>query len=153
MLGYKNKHKLLDIRLRLDMMTVDEVRWTPYRMQEIRDCWVSTWHGLIAYFDCVQPYMPDRASSHLLIESWTSVQAFLPNFCTEDYMDWFLPRSHPRIQNPSNIPRGFHIPVDPPMQAEALLDLVASEASQEDIRKEERLDRVLDLLRRHRRVP
>ncbi|KAI5658460.1 hypothetical protein M9H77_27253 [Catharanthus roseus] len=59
-MGYKNEHKLLDIRLRLDMMTADEVRWTPYRMQEIRDCWISTRHGFIAYFDCVEPYMPDR---------------------------------------------------------------------------------------------
>ncbi|KAI5656443.1 hypothetical protein M9H77_25236 [Catharanthus roseus] len=27
MLGYKNENKLLDIRLRLDVMTADEVRW------------------------------------------------------------------------------------------------------------------------------
>ncbi|KAI5649825.1 hypothetical protein M9H77_35830 [Catharanthus roseus] len=39
---YKNENKLLDIRLRLDMMTADEVRWIPYRTQDIRDCWVST---------------------------------------------------------------------------------------------------------------
>ncbi|KAI5667728.1 hypothetical protein M9H77_17581 [Catharanthus roseus] len=150
MLGYKNEHKLLDICLRLDMMTADEVRWTPYRMQEIRDCWVSTWHGFIAYFYCVELYMPDRiAPSHLLTESWTSVPTVVPSSCTEDYMDWFLPRSHLRIQNPSNILRGFHVPIDPPMPAEALLDLVSSEASREDIGKEERLDRVLDLLRRH----
>ncbi|KAI5667152.1 hypothetical protein M9H77_17005 [Catharanthus roseus] len=60
MLGYKSEHKLLDIRLRLDMMTVDEVRWAPYRLQEIQDCWVSTWHGFIAYFDCVEAYMSAR---------------------------------------------------------------------------------------------
>ncbi|KAI5678289.1 hypothetical protein M9H77_09239 [Catharanthus roseus] len=59
-LGYKNENKLLDIRLRLDMMTADEVRWIPYRTQGIWACWVSTWHGFIAYFDCVEPYMPDR---------------------------------------------------------------------------------------------
>ncbi|KAI5662764.1 hypothetical protein M9H77_22087 [Catharanthus roseus] len=57
---------------------------------------------------------------------------------------------HPRIQNPSNITRRFHVQVDPPMPAEAFLDLVASEASRENVGKEERLDRVLDLLRRHR---
>ncbi|KAI5669169.1 hypothetical protein M9H77_19022 [Catharanthus roseus] len=60
MLGYKNKNKLLDICLRLDVMTADEVMWVPYKMQEIRACWVSTWHGFIAYFDCIEPYMPDR---------------------------------------------------------------------------------------------
>ncbi|KAI5658649.1 hypothetical protein M9H77_27442 [Catharanthus roseus] len=150
MLGYKNEHKLLDILLRLDMMIADEVRWTPYRMQEIRDFWVSMWHRFIAYFDCVEPYIADRASSHSLTESWTSVPARPPSSCLEDYMNWFLTRSHSRIQNPSNIPHGFHVLVDPPMLVEALLDLVASEASREDIGKEERLDRVLDLLRRHR---
>ncbi|KAI5673903.1 hypothetical protein M9H77_14267 [Catharanthus roseus] len=59
-LGYKTEHKLLDIHLRLDMMSADEVRWTPYKLQEIRYCWVFTWHGFIAYFDCIEPYMPDR---------------------------------------------------------------------------------------------
>ncbi|KAI5661226.1 hypothetical protein M9H77_20549 [Catharanthus roseus] len=59
-IGYENESKLLDICLRLDMMTSDEVRWIPYRTQDVRDCWVSTWHGFIAYFDCVEPYMPDR---------------------------------------------------------------------------------------------
>ncbi|KAI5654119.1 hypothetical protein M9H77_31306 [Catharanthus roseus] len=54
-IGYKNESKLLDIRLRLDMMTADEVRWILYRSQDVRDCWVSTWHGFIAYFDCVEP--------------------------------------------------------------------------------------------------
>ncbi|KAI5676088.1 hypothetical protein M9H77_07038 [Catharanthus roseus] len=153
MLGYKNEHKLLDIRLRLDMMTADEVIWTPYKMQEIQDCWASTWHGFIAYFDCVEPYMPDKAPSHLLTESWTSITAIPPSSCTEDYMDWFLSSSHPRIQNPSNILRGFHLPVDPLITAKALLDLVTSEASREDIGKEKRLDRVLDLLRRYRLAP
>ncbi|KAI5668684.1 hypothetical protein M9H77_18537 [Catharanthus roseus] len=131
MLGYKDKHKLLDIRLWLDMMTADE----------IRHCWVSTWHVFIAYFNYVELYMPDR--------SWTSVSTILSSSRMEDYMNWFLPRNHLRIQNLSNTPRGFYVPVDPPMPAEALLDLVASEASREDVGKEERLDRVLDLLRRH----
>ncbi|KAI5678057.1 hypothetical protein M9H77_09007 [Catharanthus roseus] len=30
MLGYKNENKLMDIHLRLDVMTADEVRWVPY---------------------------------------------------------------------------------------------------------------------------
>ncbi|KAI5667794.1 hypothetical protein M9H77_17647 [Catharanthus roseus] len=59
-IGYKSESKLLDIRLRLHMMTADEVRWMPYKTQDVRDCWVSTWRGFIAYFDCVEPYMPDR---------------------------------------------------------------------------------------------
>ncbi|KAI5654138.1 hypothetical protein M9H77_31325 [Catharanthus roseus] len=59
-LRIENENKLLDIRLRLDMMTTDEVRWLPYRTQEIQVCWVSTRHGFIAYFDYVELYMPDR---------------------------------------------------------------------------------------------
>ncbi|KAI5656526.1 hypothetical protein M9H77_25319 [Catharanthus roseus] len=150
MLGYKNEHKLLDICLRLDMMSADEVRWTPYRIQEIRDIWVSTWHGMLAYFDCVEVYMPDRvvrqfgwrqcipahpirpkearrpvnnrmymvkntfvealwleAPSHLLTETWISVPAVTLDERTDDYMQWFTPRTHPRIQNPNNIPLVF----------------------------------------------
>ncbi|KAI5650229.1 hypothetical protein M9H77_36234 [Catharanthus roseus] len=42
MLGYKNENKLLDIRLRLDLMVAEEVLWTQYMTQEIRACWVST---------------------------------------------------------------------------------------------------------------
>ncbi|KAI5674264.1 hypothetical protein M9H77_14628 [Catharanthus roseus] len=104
MLGYKNENKILDIPLRLDVMTVDEVRYVPYRMQEIRTCWVSTWHGFIAYFGCVEPYMPD----HVL-------------------------RYHPKIQNLVNIPSGFHLPVAPIMPPQALLDLIAREATLEDL--------------------
>ncbi|KAI5666738.1 hypothetical protein M9H77_16591 [Catharanthus roseus] len=63
MLGYKNENKLLDIHLRLDMKT-DKVRWILYRTQEIRACWVSMWHGFIAYFDCVEPYIPDQVLRH-----------------------------------------------------------------------------------------
>ncbi|KAI5675430.1 hypothetical protein M9H77_06380 [Catharanthus roseus] len=54
-IGYKNENKLLDIRLRLDMMIADEVRWIPYRTQDIRDCCASIRHGFIAYFDCLEP--------------------------------------------------------------------------------------------------
>ncbi|KAI5657512.1 hypothetical protein M9H77_26305 [Catharanthus roseus] len=83
--------------------------------------------------------------------TWTSVPAILPSACTDDYMQWFLPRSHPRIQNPVNISRGFHVPVDPPMPSQALLDLIAREARRDDVGKEEKFDRMLDLLIRHYR--
>ncbi|KAI5668062.1 hypothetical protein M9H77_17915 [Catharanthus roseus] len=130
-------------------MTADEVLWTPYKTQEIQACWVSTWYGFIAYFDCVEPYMPDRAlwleaPSHLLIESWTSVSTIPLSSCTDDYMDWFFHRSHPRIQDPSNIPRRFHVPVASAMPPQALFDLIA---------QRERLHTVVDLLRRHYRAP
>ncbi|KAI5668656.1 hypothetical protein M9H77_18509 [Catharanthus roseus] len=60
MLGPKSEHKLIDLRIHLDMMTADKVRWTPYKGEEITNVWISIWHGMIAYFDCVEPYVPDR---------------------------------------------------------------------------------------------
>ncbi|KAI5656508.1 hypothetical protein M9H77_25301 [Catharanthus roseus] len=92
-----------------------------------------------------------EALSHLLTKTWTSVPAIPPSACTDDYMQWFLPRSHPWIQNPVNIPRGFHVPADPPMPPQTLVDLIAREARREDARKEEKFDRMLDLLTRHYR--
>ncbi|KAI5652705.1 hypothetical protein M9H77_29892 [Catharanthus roseus] len=37
MLGHNTDNKLIDLRIRLDTMTADEVRWTPYRSDEISD--------------------------------------------------------------------------------------------------------------------
>ncbi|KAI5650465.1 hypothetical protein M9H77_36470 [Catharanthus roseus] len=85
-------------------------------------------------------------------ETWTSDPAIPPSACTDDYMQWFLPRSDPRIRNPLNISRRFHVPVDPPMPPQALLDLVAREARREDAGKEEKFDRIADLLLRHYRA-
>ncbi|KAI5680338.1 hypothetical protein M9H77_01565 [Catharanthus roseus] len=59
-LGHKSKDKLIDLRICLDMLIADEVRWILYRPEEITDVWISTWHRIIAYFDCVESYMPDR---------------------------------------------------------------------------------------------
>ncbi|KAI5666162.1 hypothetical protein M9H77_16015 [Catharanthus roseus] len=102
-IGYKNENKLLDIRLRLDMMTTDEVQWIPYRTQDIR---VGYPHGT---------------------ESWTSVPAIPASSCTDDCIGWYLSRTHPRIQNPENIPSGYNVLVAPTMPLKALLDLIACE--------------------------
>ncbi|KAI5663655.1 hypothetical protein M9H77_22978 [Catharanthus roseus] len=69
-----------------------------------------------------------EAPSHLLTETWTSVPAIPASSCTDDYMDWYLPRTHPRIQNPGNIPSGYNVPVAPAMPPKALLDLIARES-------------------------
>ncbi|KAI5671370.1 hypothetical protein M9H77_11734 [Catharanthus roseus] len=37
-IGYKSESKLLNIRLRLYMMTGDEVQWMPYRTQDVCNC-------------------------------------------------------------------------------------------------------------------
>ncbi|KAI5672581.1 hypothetical protein M9H77_12945 [Catharanthus roseus] len=90
-----------------------------------------------------------EAPSHLWTETWTSVPVIPPSACTNDYMQWFLPCSHPRLQNPVNIPRGFHVPLDPLMPDRALLDLIAREARRKDAGKKEKFDRITYLLMRH----
>ncbi|KAI5653969.1 hypothetical protein M9H77_31156 [Catharanthus roseus] len=89
--------------------------------------------------------------SHLLTETWTSVPAIPHSACKDDYIQWFLPRSHRSIQNPMNVPRGFHLPVDPPMPTLAPIDLIAHEVHRDDAGEEERLDRIADLVKRHYR--
>ncbi|KAI5668654.1 hypothetical protein M9H77_18507 [Catharanthus roseus] len=143
-IGYKNESKLLDIRLRLDMMTTDEVRWIPYRTQDVRDYWASTWHG-----NTFVEALWLEAPSHLLTESWTSVPAIPGSFCIDDYMDWYLPRTHLRIQNPENILSGYNVPVAPAMPPKALLDLIARECHKQNIEGDEFRRRVPDLLRKH----
>ncbi|KAI5676114.1 hypothetical protein M9H77_07068 [Catharanthus roseus] len=127
-IGYKSESKLLDIRLRLDMMTANEVRWMPYRTQDA--LWLE-------------------APSHLLTKTRTSVPAILASSCTDDYLDWYLLRTHPRIQNPGNIPNGYNIPVAPAMPPQTLLDMIARKCHRQDISGDEFRHRVRDLLRVH----
>ncbi|KAI5649759.1 hypothetical protein M9H77_35764 [Catharanthus roseus] len=166
-IGYKNESKLLDIRLSLDMMTADEVRWIPYMTQDV----------LLRQFgfrQCIPPYPiqsrearrpPNNrmfilrntfvealwleAPSHLLTESWTSVPAIPASSYTDDYMDWYLPCTHSRIQNPGNILSGYNVPGAPAMPSKALLDLIARESHRQDIDGNEFRRRVRDLLRKH----
>ncbi|KAI5659423.1 hypothetical protein M9H77_28216 [Catharanthus roseus] len=90
-----------------------------------------------------------EAPSHLLTESWTSVPAIPASSCTDDYMDWYLPHSHPRIQNPRNILSGYNVSVAPAMPPKALLDLIVRECHRQDIDGDEFRLRVRDLLRKH----
>ncbi|KAI5674260.1 hypothetical protein M9H77_14624 [Catharanthus roseus] len=94
-----------------------------------------------------------EAPSHLLTETWTSAPAISSSSCTDDYMGWCLSRSHPRIYNLGNIPSGFHLPVVPVMPLQALLDLIAREATREDLEDSEFKRTVRDLLRKHYRAP
>ncbi|KAI5654837.1 hypothetical protein M9H77_32024 [Catharanthus roseus] len=57
-LGHKTEHKLIDIRIRPDLMTTDEVRWTPYRPEEITDTvWVDSMHSNSSYSPSGTPFM------------------------------------------------------------------------------------------------
>ncbi|KAI5683437.1 hypothetical protein M9H77_04665 [Catharanthus roseus] len=128
MLGHKTKNKLINLRIRLDTMTADEVRWTPYRSDEITDICVVKQFGWVQCIPAhlIRPqehrrppnnrmYMVKNvfieafwleAPSHLLTSTWTSIPAIPPSRCIDDYIPWFFPRTHPRIQNPDRLPRG-----------------------------------------------
>ncbi|KAI5650134.1 hypothetical protein M9H77_36139 [Catharanthus roseus] len=90
-----------------------------------------------------------EAPSHLLTETWTSVLGIPLSSYTDDYIGWYLPRSQPRIQNHGNIPSVFHLPVALIMPPQALLDLIAREATREDLEDSEFRRTVRDSLREH----
>ncbi|KAI5682695.1 hypothetical protein M9H77_03923 [Catharanthus roseus] len=134
MLGYKSEYKLLDIHLQLDMMTTDEacIPAHPIRPMEAR---MLANNRMYVVRNLFVEALWLEAPSHLLTETWTSVPAIPPNSPKDteslEYFPW------------------FYVPVDPPMPSQALLDLVAHEARQEDAVKEEKFDRIADLLMRH----
>ncbi|KAI5669296.1 hypothetical protein M9H77_19149 [Catharanthus roseus] len=74
-----------------------------------------------------------EAPSHLLTSTWTSIPAIPPSRCTDDYMPWFLPRTHPQIQNSDRLPSGVQLPTISPITLDVLLDIVARELDHDDI--------------------
>lgn len=51
---------LLEYRMRLDVMAVTKIRWTPYLPQEINGVFFSTYHSLLAYFEDDEFNMLDK---------------------------------------------------------------------------------------------
>ncbi|KAI5673398.1 hypothetical protein M9H77_13762 [Catharanthus roseus] len=120
MLGHKSEHKLVDLRIRLDMMIADEVKWTPYRLEEIKDVW-----------------------------TWTSFTVVPTSHCTDDYMAWFLSRTHPRIQSPERLPRGFQLPTATPISKDVLQDMITREVDRDDTDSDTKIRRISDMLRKY----
>ncbi|KAI5648931.1 hypothetical protein M9H77_34936 [Catharanthus roseus] len=106
-IDYKNESKLLDIRLRLDMMTVDEC--IPAHPIQPREARRPPNNRMYVMRNTFIEALWLEAPLHLLTETWTNVLAIPASSCTDDYLDWYLSRTHPRIQNPRNIPRGYNI--------------------------------------------
>ncbi|KAI5682569.1 hypothetical protein M9H77_03797 [Catharanthus roseus] len=90
-----------------------------------------------------------EAPSHLLTSTWTSIPAIPPSRCTDDYMPWFLPRTHPRIQNPYKLPRGVQMPTITPITPQVLLDMVARELDRDDIDDATKVSRASDMIKRY----
>ncbi|KAI5676789.1 hypothetical protein M9H77_07739 [Catharanthus roseus] len=74
---------------RLDVMTAKEVQWTPYSQKEIDNAWISTWHGMIAFFETVEAYILNN-----YFETHMRSHAMLPSTCIPDYMRWYSLRTH-----------------------------------------------------------
>ncbi|KAI5680816.1 hypothetical protein M9H77_02043 [Catharanthus roseus] len=119
------------------------------RTQDVCDYWVSTWHRMWVLRNTFVETLWLEAPSHLFTKTWTSVPAIPASSCTDDYIDWYLPCTHPRIQNPGNILSGYNVPVAPAMPPKALLDLIVRESHRQDIEGDEFRRRVRDLLRQH----
>ncbi|KAI5677860.1 hypothetical protein M9H77_08810 [Catharanthus roseus] len=138
MLGHKTEHKLLDIRLRLDMMSADEVRFRQcipaHPVRPMEACRPANNRMYVVRKSFVEALWLE-APSHLLIETWTSVSTIPPS-SPQDI------ESHERF-------RRFHVPVDPPMPVSALMDMIAREMHRNDTRKEEKYDKITDLVKRH----
>ena len=47
---------------------------------------------------------------HILSQRQLGERATPPSACTDDYMGWYIAHTHPRVQNPNNLPRTIPIP-------------------------------------------
>ncbi|KAI5653917.1 hypothetical protein M9H77_31104 [Catharanthus roseus] len=89
----------------------------------------------------------DKAPSHLLNSTWTSIPTIYPSRCTDDYIPWFLPRTHPRNQNLDRLPRGIQLPIIAPITPHVLLDMVARELDHDDIDDATKVSRASDMIK------
>ncbi|KAI5657191.1 hypothetical protein M9H77_25984 [Catharanthus roseus] len=90
-----------------------------------------------------------EAASHLLTSTWTSIPAISSSRCTDDYMPWFLPRTHPRIQNLDRLPRDVQLPTIAPITLHVLLDMVARELDRNDTDDASKVSKASDMIKRY----
>ncbi|KAI5671968.1 hypothetical protein M9H77_12332 [Catharanthus roseus] len=90
-----------------------------------------------------------EASSHLLTSTWNNVLALPPSRCTDDYMPWFLPRTHLRIQNPKRLPRSVQLPTTTPITLHVLVDIISREVRCDDIDYATRIGRISDMIKKY----
>ncbi|KAI5648502.1 hypothetical protein M9H77_34507 [Catharanthus roseus] len=119
MLGHKTENKLIDLRIRLDKMTANEVRWTPYRTDEITD----------------SPICPIGLSDSL--GGFNAFQLIL-----------FVLRST-AAQQITGLSRSVQLPTIAPITPHVLLDMVARELDHDDIEDVTKVSRVSDMIKRY----
>ncbi|KAI5676181.1 hypothetical protein M9H77_07131 [Catharanthus roseus] len=78
-----------------------------------------------------------------------SVSVLPPSWCTDDYMPWFLPRTHPRIQNPERLPRGIQLPTATPITLHVVVDMIYREVDRNDIDDATKICRISDMIKKY----
>ncbi|KAI5667210.1 hypothetical protein M9H77_17063 [Catharanthus roseus] len=116
----------------------------------------SRWTHLIAVLT-MEPLIV--AIPHLMLEqasrvdakelSGCCIPALPPSRCTDHYIPWFLPRTHPRIQNPDRFPRGVQLPTTAPMTLYVLLDMISRELDRDDIDDATKVGRASDMIKKY----
>ncbi|KAI5663198.1 hypothetical protein M9H77_22521 [Catharanthus roseus] len=79
----------------------------------------------------------------------TSVPVVPPSRCNDNYMSWFLSRSHPRIQNPKRLPRGVPLPSATPISLQVLVDMISREVDRKNIDSDMKIGRISDMLKKY----
>ncbi|KAI5678298.1 hypothetical protein M9H77_09248 [Catharanthus roseus] len=78
-----------------------------------------------------------------------SVLTLPPSWCTDDYMSWFLPHTHPSIQNPERLPRGVQLSTATPSTSKVLVDMISREVDRGDIDDSTMIGRISNMIKKY----
>ncbi|KAI5673981.1 hypothetical protein M9H77_14345 [Catharanthus roseus] len=123
MLGHKSEHKLVDLRIRLDMMTGDKVRWTQYKLEEITDRHRLTYlrrHGQVSLL-----------YHHLGAQTLIS-----------------LPHSSKDSES-GKAPAGVQLSTATPITLQVLVDMISREVDRDDVDDATKIGRISDLIKKY----
>ncbi|KAI5657332.1 hypothetical protein M9H77_26125 [Catharanthus roseus] len=99
------------------------------------------------------PYLMLGQASHVEAKELSgcclSIPDLLPSWCIDDYMPWFLSRTHPRIQNPDRLPYGVQLPTVAPITPHVLLDMISRELNSDDIDDTTKVGRASDMIKKY----
>ncbi|KAI5667953.1 hypothetical protein M9H77_17806 [Catharanthus roseus] len=67
----------------------------------------------------------------------------------QNYMPWFLPRTHPRIQNPQRLPHSVQLPTATPITPQVLVDMISREVDRDDVDDATKIGRISDMIKKY----
>ncbi|KAI5677142.1 hypothetical protein M9H77_08092 [Catharanthus roseus] len=115
--------------------------------KELFGYWSLLEAWIYLYFPMFAP--PVRPGARLCKSHIQSILAIPSSPCTNDYMHWFLLRTHPRIQNLDRLPRGVQLPTTAPITPHVLLDMISRELYRDDIDDTTKVGRASDMIKRY----